>query len=546
MNALKRTGNVFSKLINILFVLLICCIIIATVVLDKTVNNPYPNTVIFANAVYYMIAAVLLVKLWRVCYAERSPAKPGMSARTYYCALAAIALVVAVIQFFISKWMPYNMYSEGGDFGSISNGAWALANGEGLKYLDKFRTNPNNLNITFVITWLYTLVRRPRFVVWIGALLTNASMVLTSLAVYNVTRREKTALTIAIMGELLIALTWRAFLVYTDNYGMIFVALVLWLFTTKLRPTVKYPLIILCTALAAYIKMTNFILIAALFVWSVIRWMRSDDHRIIVKRLALYLVCLVVLFTGLFVGQKAIRTAYGFTPGKFPKNWQFMFLVGQNTKQLGTVGGNNGAVRDKLINKYGNNADVSRELLKRAFKSIRDRGLWGNIAFYEKKINIIYNDGYFHNVQRDDMYKMDKTFLYNVYIHDGAYYQVLATLFQIMWDAILLTMALYALVMVLRARARRRARRGKPTGAFAALFPEDLEGANGDTLLLTMILALAINAYLMCLEGRAKYLYMFTPIYIGMFGIMFHQLSTSIAAALRKCRVGMPASVDKD
>ena len=520
MNAIKRTGNGLEALIRALFVTLMCCVMIATVVLDKTVDNPYANTVVFANAVYYMIAAVLLVKLWQACCGDRPKAKPGMSARTYYCALAAIALAVAVLQFFISRWMPYDMFVENGDFGSITNGAWSLANGEGLKYLNKFKRNPNNLNITFVISWLYTLVRERRFVVWFGALLTNASMVLTSLAVYNVTRREKTALAVAIIGELLVGLTWRAFLVYTDNYGMIFVALVLWLFTAKLRPAVKYPLIMLAAASGAYIKVTNLILIVALLVWSAVRWMRSDDHRVVVKRLALYMVCLVVFFAGLLVGQKAIRTHYGFVPGRNPKNWQFMFMVGQNTEQLGTAGGDNGEVRNALIKKYRNNADVSREMLKRAFRSIADRGLWGNIVFYEDKINVAYNDGYFNNTQQKAMYNMDKTFLYNVYIHDGAFYQVPATLFQILWDAMLLTMALYALGMVLRIRAR-RGKRG---------------GANRDVLLFMMIIALGINAYLMCLEGRSKYLYMFLPVYIVMFGVMFHDLWPIVSTVLRRLR----------
>ncbi len=35
---------------------------------------------------------------------------------------------------------------------------------------------------------------------------------------------------------------------------------------------------------------------------------------------------------------------------------------------------------------------------------------------------------------------------------------------------------------------------------------------------------------------NAAYLFMFTPMVIGMFGIMFHQLSAPVAVALRKRR----------
>ncbi|MBR6219905.1 MAG: hypothetical protein IKQ80_05030 [Clostridia bacterium] len=242
------------------------------------------------------------------------------------------------------------------------------------------------------------------------------------------------------------------------------------------------------------------------------------------------------MFGGMFAAQGYFRRRYGFTSDAIPKNAAYLFMVGQNTKMLGIVGGNNQALRNRYIKEYGNAKDVSRACFNKGLSRIRERGLWGNIAFYEQKINVAYNDGYFNNTQRDEMFRMDRTFLYDVYIQDGAYYQVLATVFQVLWDAVLLTMSLYALSIVLRARARRRARRGKPAGALCAPFRKGPGAKSGSVIRFLMIVALAINAYLMCLEGRAKYLYMFTPMYIGMFGIMFHQLSAPVAVALGKRR----------
>lgn len=535
MSALKRTGNALSALIDILFVLLMCCVLIATVILDKTIDSTCPNTVTYANAVYYLAAAALMVGLWHACYGVKR--RPRMKRGTYYGLLAALALVVAAPQFFIARWAPYDAFISNGDFGSVSNGAWSLANGGTLeKWLPTFGVNPNNLNITFVVSWVYGLFRQPRSAVYVGALLTNLSMVLTSLAVYNVTKRERTALMAAVVGELLVALSWRAFLVYTDNYGMIAVALVLWLYTTDFRPAVKYPLIMLAAAVGAYIKATNLLLIAAVIGAGLVRWLRADAHRFALKRAALYAGCFAAVFGGMFAAQGYFRKFYGFHSNAIPKNAAYLFMVGQNTKMLGVVGGDNQHLRDKYIKQYGNTKDVSRACFEKALRRIRARGVWGNIAFYEKKINVAYNDGYFNNTQREKMFEMDKTFLYNLYIQDGAYYQVPATLFQILWDAVLLTMSLYALSIVLRVRARRRARRGKPAGALCALYRKRPDAAGEDVIRLLMIIALAINAYLMCLEGRAKYLYMFTPMYIGMLGIMFHRLSVPIAAALRKGR----------
>ena len=60
-----------------------------------------------------------------------------------------------------------------------------------------------------------------------------------------------------------------------------------------------------------------------------------------------------VMLGGMLVLQKPIRGHYKYAPGEYPKGWQYMFMVGQNTKGVGVTGGGNATIRNRAIEKYG-------------------------------------------------------------------------------------------------------------------------------------------------------------------------------------------------
>lgn len=512
-NGLKRLGGFLNGAVNVLFYILMGCIFVATVILDKSVENPRPNTVPLPNAVYYVVALALLAVMFALLYLRKS----RLSAKGFYIALAGVALATAVAQLFVARWMPSALEYFKSDFRQPVAAGMEIAKGGSLEGYTYFKTSPNNVNLAIALSFVFRVLPTYRAALYLGALLTNASMVLAALAVKNVTKKRGLALAVAVVGEVLVALTWRAFLIYTDNYGMIFVALMVWLYTTDFKPAVKVPLIILFGAIGCYIKITNLVVLAALFACGTVRWLRSPERRVNWKRAIAFTACFAVLFGGMLALQKPLRTHYGYKPGKYYKNWQYMFMVGQNTENLGEVGGGNGAVREKYIKKYKDQAKVSQALLNKAIKRIQRRGLWGNVVFYEKKINVAYNDGYFHNVQREPMYEMEHTLLYEIYFKVGKYYTIGASVMQVLWDMVLLTMMACAGFEIVN-RVRRR--KGLPAPA------ED----GADALArLAKIAILAITLYLMALEGRAKYLYMFMPIFLGAFGAMFHKVAAGLA-----------------
>lgn len=520
MNGLNKTGEVLNRIVRALFVILMACVLFATVVIDRNIDNMYPNTVVFDNGGYYLGALILLCGLFYALYIRSNRQKSGirggkgMTARGYYCTLAVIALVVAALQYIISQWVPLQTEYFYNDFKQTVAGAWDLAHGGSLAGYKYFRTSPNNVNITIVLSLLYRLFPTERSVIWISALLTNASVVLTSLGVYNVTKREGLAVMVAVIGEVLMGLTWRSFVVYTDNYGMFFAALMLWIYTTRIKPEIKVPLIVLFAVCGTYIKTTHLVLLVAFAAYGLVKWLKTDGHRLNYRRMALYTGCTVALLGLMLVLQGPIRESCGFKPGKYPKGWQYLFMVGQDDETIGTAGGSNGKIRKNLIKKYRDIDKVNDTMLQKGIDRIKNRGVAGNIAFYEKKLVVAYNDGTFSINQPARMFKMEKTFLYELYILKGRYYQIGATIFQILWDAVLLVLIVYAFWRACRHRYRRQ------RGGIGRGDGQDSYGI----INLLMISMLGVTLYLMLLEGRAKYLIMFLPVYLMAFGLMYHEI----------------------
>ena len=530
MDGWKKVGNVLHGAVTALFGLLMLCILFATVAIDRNIDNPFPNTVRFDNAAYYLAALAMLCGLFHLFCLRPARLRPSgrrLTRRRYYCTLALVAVAVAVLQFIVARWMPLQTKYYKSDYRYTMGAAWDLAHGGSLEGYSYFQMSPNNLNITIVLSLVYRLLPELRATIWLGALLTNASAVLASLGVYNITGREDVALATGVIGEILVALTWRAFIVYTDNYGMIFVALMLWVYTTRVRPEIKVPLMTFFAACASYIKITNLVVFAALAANGLIGWLRTDGRRLNIRRMALYALSTVVMFGAMLGLQNPIRERCGFKPGPYPKGWQFMFMVGQTNQTIGTTGGKNNGVRNTYIKKYKDLDRVNKALFQRGVRRIRRRGLLGNIVFYEKKIDVAYNDGYFTNVQLPAMKDMDRSALYDLYIREGRFYQLGATLFQILWDGILAIMMLHAALDAWRFR-RRHSKAPTGNGAW------ELAQADGTdrTLTLLKISILAITLFLMLFEGRAKYLYMFMPVFLMAFGLMLHRVFNWASAAL--------------
>lgn len=490
----------FFNIIQVIFAILMAMIAVATIILDKNVDSLYPNTVIYANGAYYLAAFILLFLSLVIHRCIRG--QKDIDIRVYWGIMIAIPIAVWVgWQIPIARWIYW--YENAADFGSVRSAAIGLSNGKSFADFSYFRTSPNNANIAIMLSWIYKIIPKWRGIILIGATLTNLSAVLVAISVKNITKSRFTSVISLVLAELLMAMTWRAFLVYTDNFGMIFVALILWVYSLKIEDKYKMPLVIILTAMGTFVKVTIFICLLSIFIHRFFVGV-SENYKLVhkLKKVTSILILTVVIFGMMFFAQRSLRSYYGLDlSGRYPKGWQFMFMVGQNSEFYGVNNDADRSIRNsiieeaKLLNK--DTKYVNAKLLTEGIERVGERGFFGNIKFYLKKLNVAYNDGYFHNIQSQPpaaSHELSKNLFYKLLWREeaGLLYQVSAGILQVVWDAVLL--GLMASVVLLHKK---------------------------DSYKLYQIMILGITLYVMLFEGRSKYLYMFLPVYLCAGGVAF-------------------------
>lgn len=477
-----------TKLINVFFKVLIFGIVIATIFIDKNVSVKYPNRVQWDNAGYFLIAFCLLGIIgYFICQ------KKDIDEKKWKAAIIIITLITGILQLIISLWVPTKITA---DFQYVRKTAIALASGATLEKYTYFQESPNNINITLILAVLYKIFGKWRIIIFIGSLLTNFSVVLMTLTVSKITKSRWSSLVLMVTGEILVALTWRAFLPYTDNFGMIFVALMIWLYMSEIRTNVKMPLVILTGVAGAFVKETVMIVLLAIGIHAFFVGVAKKNS----KRFWIKVGIAIALFLfGMFVSkyiQKESREYLQYEAVSTSKGWTYMFMVGQNDEYYGVVNKADRSLRREWLQEYSEGG-IKEAFLKEALTRIKNRGFIGNIKYYLMKLNVAYNDGYFHNMSAHEDKDVEKNRLYLFYLDKNSKtYALGASVMQVLWDMILALLIFNTFVLV---------RKHKSEWTID-LFAE--------------IAILGITLYLMLFEGRAKYIYMLLPVYLYYAGII--------------------------
>ncbi|MBD5524303.1 MAG: hypothetical protein HDR04_07770 [Lachnospiraceae bacterium] len=479
-----------KRVINLLFAIFVIALIIAVFFIDKNVETMFQNTVKWDNAGYFLLAFILL------CICSWEGDTKEISYKRYKIISILIVVITAVLQGIISRWMPVKILA---DFSLVRESAIEIAQGGSLAGKDYFISFPNNINITVVLSWLYRIFQDWRWIIFCGSLLTNLSVLLISCSVYKISGSTFAALFIEIMGEILLGLTWRAFLPYTDNYGMVFVALMIFVYFTKIPSKYKIPMIIFCGFAGAFIKATVCVVLLAIAIHA---WMKNihglSDLKDNLRRILLILFCCVICLGVIMKIQTVSRNNIQYEPSSIACNWTYYFMLGQNTQAYGMYNdGDSAGIRFQILQNYSEDK-WNQAFVQEALTRIKSRGLIGNIQFYLMKINLAYNDGYFHNMRQFTDEDIDKNCLYSFYLDDASgLYRIGADVMQVLWDTILLLVIL-------------------DTFLFRKLY------SNIDDIFWKVAI-LGITMYLMIFEVRSKYIYMFLPVYMCYGGVIFNR-----------------------
>lgn len=507
-----KSVKFFNVVTNIFFLLLMIASVVTSLTLK--VESNYGNTVNHGNWLYYMLAVIGMVVIVLICAFLKDMPK------TVYIVLSAvIVLAVALLwQIPIGRWIYY--WLGAGDFGAPMGAA--IGFNEGQSFLDwtYFKECPNNANLTIVLSWVYRIIPKWRFVIILGALLTNFSALFVEMTTYKITRSRTISLITLVISEGIMAMTWRAFIVYTDNFGMIFVALFIWGIAFFENDKYKTIFVLIVSGIGFFIKPTILICAIAYLLYKFFVILDTKGAKAKLYKS----VCIIVVFAlsvGAALGFQTItRNHYKLDTSDIAiKGGAYHFMLGQNTGAWGLTNGEDPKIYNSLVEAAiaesdGNGYDtkkVGKQMTEIAINRIKERGIKGNIVFFKNKLGLVYVDGYFHNVQAKNSpvsNELKRNLFYELLVRaDGRYYQVSASLLQIAWNLILVSMLIFSLM--------------------------NIKGEDERNSIIALVV-LGATAYIMIFEGRSKYLYMFLPAFCAEFGIAIRKISYWIGEKIKK------------
>lgn len=496
--------NACAQLIRGLYAALVFIILASVLFLDKSIESPFPHRAALSSGGYYLVAVLLLFLATspRLGLRNRLASFPE---KRIVIALCAIGLVTLALQALVCFDINLPVGGKRSDFAHVRIAAEALVEGKGFAGEPYFAKSPNNANIAILLSWVYRVIPSWRAIILAGAALANASVLCMSISVLHLTDDNYAALFACVLGEALAALTWRAFLPYTDVWVMPFVALFVCAAFSKLPLWIKLPCLTVLGLVSAWIKVTAFMVVLCLVAAAALcRKSPSpmSELRYNKTRVSL-IVCLLLAVTSPAISSK-LHNHYGLAPSQDAKGMAYMFMAGQDASGLGTVAGTTYKEKWRAIKQENDtHADRMDACFDTAMGWIADRGPIDNFVFYACKLCVSYSDGDFNSVKRPTITE-DSTFLTDFYASDGSMLQLHATVSQIAWSCVILL----ACLLVLLPSSR------------------DAHG------MFFMTFVLSMSLYLLLFEGRAKYLYMFVPVFVWYSGIAFGQLVASRAIVM--------------
>lgn len=464
--------------------------------LKSIIPCPVMNRTLGKNVLYFCAAFIctfgifaLLKSVWK--------AEAAIERKKLLMIMAAASVLVYGVQLVIIRHI---WFETGWDVTCVYYDAVHRAeDGALLGAHEYFTTSPNNIMLTFVFSnicrILYLAGIRGYYPVLccIGALLVNASGFLVFLIACRLTMSVKTALVTWCIYVVLIGLSPWMCVPYSDVYAIWFPIVIFYLYIAKPErlagKAAKWAGIGFLTKFGYEIKPTVSIITIAIVLILTVHLLEKEDRK---------KTCFEILFLGagclLGVAFSVYAEKYmGFLPDRNKDLPVAHYLMmGQNDDTYGVF---SGADRSFTL-QFATREEKIRNDLRVAKERIVSRGIGGNIRFYLIKNMVNYDNGTFSWAYEGDFFKDVSVredgfsiFLRNIYYPDGRYHRIYSTVCQGIW---ILTLA----------------------GGVGIVFDR-----NRMSFVVPALAVLGLTLFLLLFEARARYLFLYTPVYMLMGGI---------------------------
>lgn len=507
-SSVNKEQNVFFRLLSIgppacriLFCAFIVFTMLILIFIDKDLNTYcIPNSLTVPNIILIFFSLLLFaVAVCAIYFFERknSTAKKGLREKQFYAVIGMVFIAVYGLQLFISAHI---YFKTGWDVVLITKTAEDIAFG-GADGVVKwyYSTYPNNMLITYTLVFLYkignlVLPSHPyAAILAFVSFVVCASVFLATICIYRITNSRKFTVFGMIIGILMIALSPWIVIPYTDAIAMIFPVAAIFFYLFIKNKYVRYALITFVCILGYYYKPTIIIIMIALVIIKFFTFVeRLFRKKISLKSCACMLLC-IVLAAGCAVGMNKAVCSQNKT--ELVENMQMTmthyFMMGLNTATEGVYSENDvqySMSMPDVASRQSANIEVAKSRLK-------EMGPKGYLKLLLAKNMATYNDGtfgwggegnFYFWVPEDDSSITNALRSFYYTNEQGTNYLVFATAEQILW--------LFLLICI----------------CFCVLPFKTKRGADN----LIALTLLGVSMFLLLFECRARYLFLFTPLFL--------------------------------
>jgi len=500
----------FYKAILFTFGIVISITVFCMLFLKWILPCPVMNRTL-GNNVFYFFAAfigsfagyVLLKKVWK--------AEAGLDKKKIMIGMVAASAFVYVVQLIIIRHI---WFETGWDVTCVYHDAVHRAeDGTLLGAHEYFTTSPNNIMLTFAfsiicrILYLAGITGYYPVLCCIGALLINTSGFLVFLIVCRLTGSVKTALITWGIYTALIGLSPWMCVPYSDVYAIWFPVVIFYLYLAEPErmwgKAAKWAGIGFLTKFGYEIKPTVSIITIAMVLILLVHLLEKPDRRKTASGLLLLGAgCLLGVAFSVYAEKYM-----GFLPDRDKDLPVAHYLMlGQNGDTYGVF---SGADRSFTL-QFATKEEKIKNDLRVAKERVISRGIGGNIRFFLIKNMVNYDNGTFSWAYEGEFFKdvsvredSVSLFLRDIYYPEGKYHRIYSTVCQGIW---ILMLAGCVGIVIDRNRA-----------GFA----------------LPALAILGLTLFLLLFEARARYLFLYTPLYVLSGGVGLKNLYSGFIAKIQ-------------
>ncbi len=362
----------------------------------KLVTSLYPNPVLSGVA---SVGLALCLFLFRQCE------KIQVSRRGNLVVNAVLVILFIAFCLFDIRVNRAIAYFHPWDVETVRATAYQIAEGEALGYVTYLSIYSNNIPISYLLGKLYRwAVECGNYFCVPDDIWLQANCVLISLAGYfgclTVKKLTKNLMAVALTFFLYLGLVgaspWKM-TPYTDTFGILFPIMCIFFYSCYRKTSgngCRY-LFFSCSLMSAVaggmIKPSIYVMVIAVLGVELLRFLKDVRGNWGYFLFGILLTVVLVWAVGLYKAQMIKEIGLDFNE-EIEATWQHYFHMGLNEDTTGAYSSEDTGIFGEF---QTSKSERNKALLERSVVRLKEKGFWGTLSFWLRKLVMTFNDGTF-------------------------------------------------------------------------------------------------------------------------------------------------------